>query len=1167
MARQEAYLKLNYYPVPPNILASITNRFSPQKGAVILDPCAGEGDALAAWVNAVDGVGYACELDRLRAQKCATLFPYTVHDDMFKLQMAKQRVSLAWVNPPYDNGKELDFLKRVIERDWVMMDGYIAYIVYEQHLTPQLWGVLTACSSEIHILGWDDVIMGDYRHVCVIAKRGKPRTDKTAWIEALTNQAAARLWDDRTADDLPITYQLPAPKPGALEFHAYRITPDDLVGAINREGHSEALKLWLNTSGEPDHTPPLNEPRMAHLLTLVQAGALDNTPVETTEYGLVVIRSVRRYIQKIIESSDDRDDGKAKVEKQLRADLFLTTERGDSVPLDTNQKVSEFLTTYRDQLIAHLGKRYRPSANKHETRWNAQMDALRVVGQYPLFPAQKEALNVGMQYRGRGMYFVCEPGFGKTTLGIAHATLRKTAVENAIGRIERGYWRPDDVFVVICPGNLLLKWKREILGMRPFDKVLTVALKDVEGETVDILTTVAQFCRQTIENEQGARWLILDQDGVKYGEGTEHAFMRTKTRVNGTETSQIRCPITGLTPAKEPTRKSLPWTEGKERLGRKAGYREVRLAAWGERRKLYLPRKTKSHDPGNGRVVVSLPTEERAIQRAYDFDDNGQQLLSGVSIIKSRGLPTIEKNVTGEPILDPWIASRGVRVNRSPRVPLWRWLKRFMNGKIAVCYIDEIHNSAGETTDIADSTTHIAQCARFVVGLTGTLSRGYASSLYRLESIINPERLFKHYPYGEAGKAAWIRDMGALEELMDKDDDSADMEVGAFTTVSRDGTEAREIARTTPLLVAWMLDHTEFKSLIDLGAVMPNYEEIPVPIVMDEEHAQFYRRLEGMVDNPFEFPQLRAYGLLTRAVDTPFYSMTVDVIDKIYDEAGKVVGKKRGIIGKVNRIERPVLAKEQALLDTINKHLALAQGVCVYTLQSGDKRPYQARLKELIEKHCRDAKVAILTTDVDRINRETWIETQVAKGVNVLITNPALVKEGLDLLAFQAYWWHEITLQMILTVQASHRGYRPNQSQDCVTYFPYYAGTIQERQMKLLGLKLRAHRVLSGEEVSLADESDTHDLKEVFGELTVDVQATFAEINATYVTQKRAKLVVEHSDVFDVESWDWKTRNITVAALASHLNIQPESAHGIIQRLIQAGKLQPGKYGQYKQSA
>jgi hypothetical protein len=56
-------------------------------------------------------------------------------------------------------------------------------------------------------------------------------------------------------------------------------------------------------------------------------------------------------------------------------------------------------------------------------------------------------------------------------------------------------------------------------------------------------------------------------------------------------------------------------------------------------------------------------------------------------------------------------------------------------------------------------------------------------------------------------------------------------------------------------------------------------------------------------------------------------------------------------------------------------------------------------LKVLLEQE--GFKVAVLRASVDASRREDWIAEQLDRGIDVLITNPELVKTGLDLLEFR----------------------------------------------------------------------------------------------------------------------------------------------------------------------
>ncbi|MUF08418.1 DEAD/DEAH box helicase, partial [Pseudomonas sp. CCM 7893] len=92
-----------------------------------------------------------------------------------------------------------------------------------------------------------------------------------------------------------------------------------------------------------------------------------------------------------------------------------------------------------------------------------------------------------------------------------------------------------------------------------------------------------------------------------------------------------------------------------------------------------------------------------------------------------------------------------------------------------------------------------------------------------------------------------------------------------------------------------------------------------------------------------------------------------------------------------------LMPKEQALLDLCLTEKAKGRKVLAYTVYSGT-RDTTARLKRLLE-HA-GLKVAVLRASVDTARREDWILDQVDRGIDVLITNPELVKTGLDLLDF-----------------------------------------------------------------------------------------------------------------------------------------------------------------------
>lgn len=120
------------------------------------------------------------------------------------------------------------------------------------------------------------------------------------------------------------------------------------------------------------------------------------------------------------------------------------------------------------------------------------------------------------------------------------------------------------------------------------------------------------------------------------------------------------------------------------------------------------------------------------------------------------------------------------------------------------------------------------------------------------------------------------------------------------------------------------------------------------------------------------------------------------------------------------------MPKEKALLDLCLTEKAKGRKVLAYTVYSGT-RDTTSRLKRLLEQS--GLKVAVLRTSVDTARREDWILDQVDRGVDVLITNPELVKTGLDLLDFPTIAFLQTGYNVYTLQQAAQRSWRIRQKQ------------------------------------------------------------------------------------------------------------------------------------------
>jgi hypothetical protein len=154
--------------------------------------------------------------------------------------------------------------------------------------------------------------------------------------------------------------------------------------------------------------------------------------------------------------------------------------------------------------------------------------------------------------------------------------------------------------------------------------------------------------------------------------------------------------------------------------------------------------------------------------------------------------------------------------------------------------------------------------------------------------------------------------------------------------------------------------------------------------------------------------------------------------------------------------------KEAWLVETVQAELTAGRRVLIYLRQTGEK-DIQPRLVDVLKQHLPQAKASILPSSIEPKQRETRVQAEVARGVNVLICNPLLVQTGLDLCAFPTIIFYEPNYSLYVMMQASRRAWRIIQDQPCRTYYPYYEGTLEAQAMALMAKKQRASEVLYGQ--------------------------------------------------------------------------------------------------------
>jgi hypothetical protein len=153
---------------------------------------------------------------------------------------------------------------------------------------------------------------------------------------------------------------------------------------------------------------------------------------------------------------------------------------------------------------------------------------------------------------------------------------------------------------------------------------------------------------------------------------------------------------------------------------------------------------------------------------------------------------------------------------------------------------DEVHELKGGDTAQGNALGTLANCARHIAVLTGTLLGGYASDLFNILFRLGPSRMLEEgFEHGEAGVRAFTETYGLLEKItVIEPADNACSDARVTTRV-------RHRPGASPLLFGrHLMSLGAFVSLEDISNALPPYHEDVVAVEMDQPLKEAYEELE-----------------------------------------------------------------------------------------------------------------------------------------------------------------------------------------------------------------------------------------------------------------------------------------------------------------------------------
>ncbi len=1004
MSRLTSIEKAGYYPFPDEHLPALASLFAPAKnGGKLLDPVAGEGRALDALATAWNLTAYANELDTARAAECQRLFGPTRAVQGDLFQLRASQGSFAVLwVNPPYTWSTTGDEKR---REFGMLKHAWKWVQPDGLV---LWAVY----SHHLTLEATSFLAKHSRKVDVWRLPG-------LHLGEYTHIVVVAQVGQPTDDPTQIAIRLvQAEQSGAFPELVAHATPCYSIPApIERKLFTFAPKVvTAAVAGQAIQSGGAHLSAGFQMLLAPERVTEQITPVVRPRGGqLALILAAGMFNGLIL----DTPGGRAAVRSTVEAVENLV--EGDEVDEENERSVER--EVYRTQpvvtitLLDEHGEHTDLSGDAalvtfiqaHKAQLLAYLDThfkpLYDFDFTPLKPVLARAKGGKLYNTQRHVIAACHAALQtrKGVLLVGEPGTGKTAMGATLAATLQSQMQPGQVDLVTCPPHLVEKWEREFKDAVP-------------GVWVRILKTVEDVKALMERATQRGRALtvgVVSRETMKLGEGWSVAV----------------------------------------------GYQKRHLARWphgatapeGQADTKRITTITVPICPTCGATITKDNTEEPANQAWLERVPRTCPQCHGALWMKARTFSK-GKKVGGNP--------------KNPRVPLAEYIAMRFPGRVFLYLADEVHESKSTTTDQGEAMMVLANAATKVVGLTGTVYGGTASSLYGIEFVFNP-RLRTKYPWGK-GINAWVRDMGCLEKVVEyrpQYDQS-----GVYSGKRRTENKPKEAPGCSPLLVQEIIDHCVFVGLLDMGKHMAAYREIPVPIAPDPEVASLYQQAKQTLGQYLFQCRLEgdasALGMYLQTMlswpSAPY--RTEECIHRKRLDRDSAEVEERHVHTIPGLDEHRLYAKERWLVDLVREKVAEGSGVAIFCRQTGT-RDIQPRIQKLLVEHVPGAKPFILKGSVPAEKRENLLNQQVAMGVNVLIANPRLVATGLDLLAFPKIVFYEDDYSLFVVGQASRRAWRLNQAADvvCETYYPYYTGLMENQAVELIGRKQQAANLLYGE--------------------------------------------------------------------------------------------------------
>lgn len=313
MSRLQSQAVAGFFATPPRVVTAVARLLAAERGGAkrrirLLDPCCGEGRALATVAAALGAESYGVELEEGRAEASRTRLDRVLCTSAFTVRLAGGGWSGLWLNPPYDQDQDHGRLEHgfLVTLSRALCPGGVLLYLIPQHRLAVSARYLAAHYRNHTCYRFPDPEFAAFRQVVLLATKREqavPDPEAQTRIETWATTALPILPDAPT-DGVP--YQAPALPAAAPLFGALNFAPDEAAKEARRVGVWTQARLTEQLwPAEAPPLQPLMPLRQGHLALLIAAGMLDNVVLRDRDRTLLIKGQTRKRFVEMPGSDDE----------------------------------------------------------------------------------------------------------------------------------------------------------------------------------------------------------------------------------------------------------------------------------------------------------------------------------------------------------------------------------------------------------------------------------------------------------------------------------------------------------------------------------------------------------------------------------------------------------------------------------------------------------------------------------------------------------------------------------------------------------------------------------------------------------------------------------------------------------------------------------------------